>query len=118
MTNRNCRELLLWITQKELIMSSIQQQRTNRLLTRQQAAKFLTELGLIMSTQTLARFFCEKKGPPCMTVARRAMYKEADLVEYMHEQCNAPRKSSSEPLRPAAAEDLPMPANDPHSRGH
>jgi hypothetical protein len=102
----------LWITQKELDVSSSSQHRIGRLLTRKEAAIFLTGLGLIISAQTLARLFSENKGPLCMRVGRRAMYREADLVAYLRRQCSAPRQSSAEPLRPASPEDLALPAND------
>ena len=55
----------------------------NRLLSCKQAANFLTDLGLAISAQTLARLFCEKKGPLCMRVGSRAMYREADLIAYL-----------------------------------
>lgn len=84
----------------------------NRLLSRKEAAAFLTELGLRRSAQTLARLFCERKGPKCMRVGNRAMYRECDLVEYFHQQCSAPRQSSSDPLQPASRHQLPLSAGD------
>lgn len=93
-------------------MTSNGPQRINRLLSRKDAAIFLTHLGLAISAQTLARLFCEKKGPLCMRVGSRAMYRESDLVEYLRQQCSAPRQSSGEPLQPASNDHLPLPAND------
>jgi hypothetical protein len=93
-------------------MTSNDFKRVNRLMSRKDAANFLTGLGLTMSAQTLARLFCEKKGPLCMRVGVRAMYRECDLTDYLRQQCSAPRQSSGEPLRPASLDDLPVPAND------
>lgn len=44
-----------------------------RFLTRKQAARYLTGLGLTISHQTLARYFGANKGPLCMRVGNRAM---------------------------------------------
>jgi hypothetical protein len=93
-------------------MTSNGPQRINRLLSRKDAALFLTELGLTISAQTLARLFCENKGPMCTRVGSRAMYRECDLLDYFRQQCSAPRQSSDEPLRPASNDHLPFPAND------
>jgi hypothetical protein len=98
-------------------MTSIDPQRINRLLSRKDAAIFLTGLGLAMSAQTLARLFCENKGPMCTRVGSRAMYRECDLLDYFRQQCSAPRQSSGEPLRPAANDHLPLPANDRDTQG-
>lgn len=93
-------------------MTSNGSQRINRLLSRKDAAIFLTDLGLAISAQTLARLFCENKGPMCTRVGVRAMYRECDLLDYFRQQCSAPRQSSGEPLRPASNDHLPFPAND------
>jgi len=93
-------------------MASNGAHRLGRLLSRKEAAIYLTNLGLAISAQTLARLFCEKKGPMCMRVGSRAMYKEGDLIEYLRQQCSAPRQSSSDPLQPVSNDDLPFPAND------
>lgn len=93
-------------------MTSNGSQRIKRLLSRKDAAIFLTDLGLTISPQTLARLFCENKGPLCTQVGVRAMYRECDLLDYFRQQCSAPRQSSSEPLRPASNDHLPLPAND------
>jgi hypothetical protein len=74
-------------------MTSNSSQRTNRLLSRKDAVIFLTELGLTISPQTLARFFCESNGPMCTRVGIRAMYRECDLLDYFRLQCCAPRQS-------------------------
>jgi hypothetical protein len=93
-------------------MTSNGPQPTDRLLSRKDAAIFLTELGLAISAQTLARLFSEGRGPSCMRIGRRAMYKESDLVAYYRSRASAPRQCSSEPLRPLGPDDLPIPAND------
>lgn len=103
----------LWITQKEPHVTTSGTQSIDRLLSRKDAANFLSGLGLAISPQTLARLFCEKKGPLCMRVGSRAMYRESDLIAYMRQQCSAPRQSSSEALRPASSEDLPWTQNRP-----
>ncbi len=90
-------------------------QRINRLLSRKDAAIFLSGLGLRISAQTLARLLCENKGPMCMRVGSRAMYRECDLLDYFRQQCSAPRQSSAEPLRPASNDHLPFPGNDRQS---
>lgn len=97
-------------------MTSIGPHRIRRLLSRKEAAIFLTDLGLTISAQTLARLFCEKKGPLCMRVGSRAMYRESDLIAYLRQQCSAPRQSSGEPLQPASNDHLPFPANDSDAR--
>lgn len=97
-------------------MTSNGSQRINRLLSRKEAANFLSDLGLAISAQTLARLFCEKKGPLCMRVGSRAMYREGDLIDYLRQQCSAPRQSSGEPLQPASNDHLPLPANDTDAR--
>jgi hypothetical protein len=86
--------------------------RLQRLLARKEAAQFLTDLGLSMAPQTLARLYSKGRGPVCMHLGRRAVYKRADLVSYFRQQASAPNQSSREPRRPAADDDLPDAAND------
>ncbi|HYD88280.1 MAG TPA: hypothetical protein VEA80_12440 [Vitreimonas sp.] len=74
----------------------------NRLYSRKEAARYLTELGLETAPQTLARKFHEGTGPLCTHVGVRAMYWKADLDDYFAAQLSAPRRSSSEPKRPGA----------------
>ena len=78
-----------------------------RLLPRKEAAQFLTDLGLSIAPQTLARLYSEGRGPVCMHLGRRAVYKPADLISYFRQQASAPSQSSREPRRPAANDDLP-----------
>lgn len=72
----------------------------NRLYSRKDAARYLTEHGLETAPQTLARKFHEGTGPLCTHVGERAMYRKAHLDEYFAAQVSAPRRSSSEPRRP------------------
>ncbi|HRE43663.1 MAG TPA: hypothetical protein PKY87_06795 [Terricaulis sp.] len=84
----------------------------DRLLSRKEAAIYLTNLGLTMSAQTLARLFSEGRGPLCSTVGSRAKYWESNLISYFRAQTHAPRQSSSEPLLPMDKEIPPRAAND------
>lgn len=87
-------------------------QQNLRPLWRKEAAHYLTMRGLPICARTLARLYSEGRGPACMHVGRRAAYREVDLLEYLHAQFSAPRRSPREPRRPAALDDLPKPAND------
>lgn len=73
----------------------------DRLYSRKDAARYLTELGLETAPQTLARKFHEGTGPLCTHVGGRAMYRKAHLDCYFSAQVSAPRKSSGEPRRSA-----------------
>jgi hypothetical protein len=72
----------------------------DRLYSRKDAARYLSELGLETSPQTLARKFHEGTGPLCTHVGVRAMYWKSDLDDYFQAHISAPRRSSSEPRRP------------------
>ena len=72
----------------------------DRLYSRKDAARYLTELGLETSPQTLARKFHEGTGPLCTHVGVRAMYWKSDLEDYFKAHVSAPRRSSSEPRLP------------------
>ena len=71
------------------------------LYSRKEAARYLTELGLETAPQTLARKFHEGTGPLCTHVADRAMYRKSHLDLYFGAQVSAPRRSSSDPRKPA-----------------
>lgn len=75
----------------------------DRLYSRKDAARYLTELGLETAPQTLARKFHEGTGPLCTHVGVRAMYWKSDLDDYFHAHVSAPRRSSSELRRPRGA---------------
>lgn len=76
---------------------------TDRLYSRKDAARYLTDLGLETAPQTLARKFHEGTGPLCTHVGVRAMYWKSDLDDYFQAHVSAPRRSSSEPRRPGGA---------------
>jgi hypothetical protein len=72
------------------------------LLSRREAARYLTDLGLEMAAQTLARKFHEGTGPLCTHVGDRAMYRQSHLDAYFTSQVSAPRRCSREPRKPIA----------------
>jgi hypothetical protein len=72
------------------------------LYSRKEAARYLTELGLVTAMQTLARKFHEGTGPLCTHVADRAMYRKSHLDAYFRAKVSAPRRSSNEPRKPAS----------------
>lgn len=76
---------------------------SDRLYSRKDAARYLTDLGLETAPQTLARKFHEGTGPLCTHVGVRAMYWKSDLDDYFQAHVSAPRRSSSEPRRPGGA---------------
>lgn len=80
--------------------------RNDPLLSRKDAARYLTELGLETAPQTLARKFHEGTGPLCTHVGERAMYRQSHLNQYFSEQVSAPRRSSSEPRKPSEVTSL------------
>jgi len=84
-------------------MSDNAQEVPDTLLTRQDAAKYLTRRGLVMAAQTLARKFHEGTGPLCTHVGERAMYWRSHLDSFFDGQISAPRRSSSEPRRSQAS---------------
>lgn len=71
----------------------------DELLSRKEAARYLTSLGLATAPQTLARKFHQGSGPLCTHVAFRAMYRRRHLDAYFEHKLSLPRRSSSEPRR-------------------
>jgi hypothetical protein len=71
------------------------------LLSRKEAAQYLTELGLGTAPQTLARKFHEGRGPLCTHAGYRAMYWRSHLDAYFASQVSTSRRSSSEPRKPS-----------------
>jgi hypothetical protein len=67
------------------------------LLSRKEAARYLTDLGLATAPQTLARKFHDGTGPLCTHLGDRAMYRKSHLDAYFASQLSAPRRSSAEP---------------------
>lgn len=76
---------------------------TDPLLSRKDAAAYLTERGLIIAPQTLARKFHEGLGPLCTRLGSRAMYRQSHLNDYFQRQLSAPRISSAEERQPETA---------------
>ncbi len=80
-------------------MSTKYAEQSERLFSRKEAARYLTELGLATAPQTLARKFHEGTGPLCTHLGDRAMYWKSHLDAYFSAQLSAPRRSTSEPRR-------------------
>lgn len=76
------------------------------LMSRKEAARYLSERGLQTAPQTLARKFCEGTGPLCVTLSRRAMYHRQHLDDWFAAQLAAPRRSSSMPRQPVTAYEI------------
>ncbi|MGE0185906.1 MAG: hypothetical protein AB7Q23_08930 [Hyphomonadaceae bacterium] len=68
-----------------------------------EAARYLTNLGMVTAPQTLARKFHESTGPLCTHLGDRAMYRKSHLDTYFANRLSAPRKSSGEPRRTSVA---------------
>ena len=83
-------------------MSNALADTSDPLLSRNDAAAYLTERGLIIAPQTLARKFHEGTGPLCTRLGSRAMYRQSHLDAYFAAQLSAPRKSTLEPRHPTA----------------
>ena len=84
-------------------MSTQSLDQTDRLFSRKEAARYLSDLGLVTAPQTLARKFHEGTGPLCTHLGDRAMYRKSHLDAYFADQLSAPRKSSGEPRRTSMA---------------
>jgi hypothetical protein len=81
---------------KEQIMSTMAfDEGLGPLLSRKEAARYLSERGLQTAPQTLARKFCEGTGPLCATLNRRAMYYRQHLDDWFAEQLAPPRRSAT-----------------------
>ena len=69
------------------------------LLSRKEAARYLTDLGLTTAPQTLARKFHEGGGPLCTHLGARAMYRRSHLDAWFASQLSAAHRSSAERKR-------------------
>jgi hypothetical protein len=69
----------------------------NRLLSRRDAAQFLTEHGYKTAPSTLAKFACLGGGPPFISFGRRPLYRPADLAAWAQARCSGSRRSTSDP---------------------
>lgn len=78
-------------------MTSESAEISHHLLSRKQAARRLTELGLPMSAQTLAHLYSKgSNGPPCIKARGRAYYARDALDAWCAAQFAAPARSSRE----------------------
>ena len=72
------------------------------LLNRKEASTYLLTLGIRRAPTTLAKNFCEGKGPPCMHLGRTPYYPKSVLRRWAASELTDLRHSSSEPRRPRA----------------
>ena len=70
------------------------------LLNRKEASSYLLTLGIRRAPTTLAKNFCEGKGPPCMQLGRTPYYPRSVLRRWAASELTDLRHSSSEPRRP------------------
>jgi hypothetical protein len=69
----------------------------NRLLTREEAAEYLSNvIGLPTSPLTLAKWATVGGGPPYRKAGRRVLYERADLWDWAQEKLGHKRRSSSD----------------------
>ena len=71
----------------------------NVLLTREQAARALSDAGYPTATSTLTTKACRGGGPVYRLFGVRALYRWADLLEWAESKTSAPRRNTSDPLR-------------------
>jgi hypothetical protein len=69
----------------------------DRLLSRRDAAQFLTEHGYKTAPSTLAKLACLGGGPPFRSFGRRPLYQSSDLIAWAQARCTGPRCSTSDP---------------------
>lgn len=67
-----------------------------RLLTRQQAAEFLTANGFPTSKATLAKRACLGGGPTYQDYNGKSMYSPENLLKWAESRLSAPRQSTSD----------------------
>jgi hypothetical protein len=70
--------------------------RDSRRFVRESAAKFLTEQGLPTSPATLATLASRGGGPSYAVYGRRAIYSEADLIDWAIKRLGKPAATFSE----------------------
>lgn len=76
-------------------MTSESAEMSQHLLSRKQAARRLTQLGLPMSAQTLAHLYSKgRNGPPCIKARGRAYYERDALDAWCVAQFSVPALSS------------------------
>ena len=69
------------------------------LLSRSQAAQFLTERGFTTAPSTLARLACQGGGPPMVKYSRWARYEEDELLTWARTR-SVVRANTSDQGRP------------------
>ena len=67
-----------------------------RYLTREEAAAYLSERGLLLSKNTLQKFATIGGGPEYAIFGNRALYTPDNLIAWVEARLTAPRKSTSE----------------------
>jgi hypothetical protein len=68
-----------------------------RLLSRQEAAVFLTSNGNKIAPATLAKFATVGGGPTFEYWGRRPLYRAGNLLSWARSRCSGPRRSTSDP---------------------
>jgi hypothetical protein len=68
----------------------------DRLLTRREAAAYLTDLGLKTAPATLAKLACRGGSPAMIVFGRKPLYRPSDLHSWAAARCKR-RKSTSDP---------------------
>ena len=66
------------------------------LLTRDQTATALTEMGFLVKSKTLATKATRGGGPPYRKFGPRALYRWGDALQWAHGRLAPPRRSTSE----------------------
>ena len=67
-----------------------------RYLTRQEAAAYLSERGLLVAKNTLQKFATMGGGPEYAIFGNRALYTPDNLIAWVEGRLTASRKSTSE----------------------
>jgi hypothetical protein len=67
-----------------------------RLLSRKEAAVFLTSLGYQTAHSTLAKLACIGGGPVFKLFSRKPLYSEKDLLAWVDARCTALKRSTSD----------------------
>lgn len=65
-------------------------------LTRDEAAKFLTDLGFQTKPATLSTIATRGGGPVFQHFGKRPLYRREDLLAWAHSKLSAPKRNTSE----------------------
>jgi hypothetical protein len=71
-------------------------QDSERLLSRKDAAQYLTTHGFTTAPATLAKLACLGGGPSFRSFGRKPLYRETDLIAWAQARTTGPRRSTSE----------------------